>query len=161
MDSADAGVPPLRIGALMIALVLGISYFFLHELAQAWFTRVRLPDAVMSFWYGQPRLGAWLIGAMQAVVTHWLVALSVGLALALAVRRELWLYGSMALGAWLTSAWLWRLDGWYALAQFGPQFWISMQTDALTLDPIGVLSAILALPVCAAWWGRRLARGKS
>ena len=149
--AADNSVAP---GALVLAVVMGMAYFFLHELAQAYFTRARLPDVVYSFWYAQPTLGGWLIGALGALVSHWLIGLTVGLALALAVRRQFLLYGTVALGAWLMCAWMFRLDGWYSAVQFGPDFWVTMRAKALVTDPVGALSALLALPLCTAWWGR-------
>jgi hypothetical protein len=49
-----------------------------------------------------------------------------------------------------------RLDGWYALLQFGPAFWLSMRVDAISLDPLGAMSALFALPICTHWWGKAL-----
>ncbi len=152
--NTKVNAPGLSILALFLAVVMGMAYFFLHEMAQAYFTRVRLPEPVYAFWYNQPTLGAWVIGALGALVSHWLIALTVGLALALAVRRDFWLYGTIAVGAWLMCAWLFRLEGWYSALQFGPVFWINMRAKLFLLDPVGAFSALLALPICTAFWGR-------
>lgn len=149
-----AGSPSLSLIALLLAVLMGMAYFFLHELAQGYFTRVRLPGFVYQFWYSQPTLGAWFIGILGALVTHWLIAITVGLALAVAVRRDYWLYGTVAVGAWLMCAWLFRLDGWYSALQFGPGFWVAMRLKFLAIDPFGTLSALIALPICTSWWGR-------
>lgn len=151
--TARAG-PPISVFALLLAVLMGMAYFFLHELAQGFFSRQRLPEVVYEFWYAQPTIGAWFIGGLGALVSHWLIAMTVGLALALAVRRDYLLYGTIAVGAWLMCAWFFRLDGWYSAVQFGPGFWINMRLKHLAIDPLGVLSAFVALPLCTAWWGR-------
>ncbi|MFK7885550.1 MAG: hypothetical protein AB8G16_01685 [Gammaproteobacteria bacterium] len=146
----------VSVRSLLLAIVMGVSFFFLNELAHAFFTRTPLPELLKNYWYDHPRLGVWAIGALRSLVVHWLIGIGVGLALALAVRRDFLFYGAVATGAWLIMAVQMRLDGWYALLQFGSAFWLSMRVDAISLDPIGALSALIALPLCTWWWGRSL-----
>ncbi|MEM6638488.1 MAG: hypothetical protein AAF610_01160 [Pseudomonadota bacterium] len=155
---AHAQTDTVRVLPLIAAVLAGMAYFHLHEQSAAWYTATRLPDALYTFWFASPLLGGWLIGGVGALISHWAVALVVGLLLAMIVRRDFWLYGAIAVGASLTTAWLVRLDGWFSVLQFGPGFWLSMRAKWLTVDPIGVLSALLAMPLCTAWWGRVVCR---
>ncbi|MFK8014563.1 MAG: hypothetical protein AB8G17_03825 [Gammaproteobacteria bacterium] len=155
-DNPANGDTRLSVKLSLMAMVMGLSYFFLNEMAQAFFTRQRLPGLVQEFWYTHPLLGAWLIGGLKALVVHWLIGITVGLALALLVRRDHFFFGAVATGAFLMMALQMRLDGMFALLQVGPEFWLSLRWDALTLDPLGSLSALLALPVCTWWWGKVL-----
>lgn len=144
------------IGLMLLAMVMGLSYFFLNELARAYVTRRPLPSFVRDFWYEHPVPGAWLMGGFQSLIVHWLIGITVGLALALLVRRHYWFFGAVATGTWLMMALQMRLDGWYALLQVGPEFWWSLRMDGITHDPIGSLSALIALPVCTWCWGKVL-----
>ena len=60
MSSADSPVRSgdrLDITLSLFALVMGLSYYFLNELALGFFTRQRLPEFVLNFWYSSPLLG--------------------------------------------------------------------------------------------------------
>lgn len=155
-DSPDHSSDRLSVKLSLLAMVMGLSYFFLNELALGFFTRQRLPDVVLNFWYANPLPGAWLIGGLKALVVHWLIGITVGLALALLVRRDYFFFGAVATGAFLMMALQMRLDGLYSVFQVGLGFWWSMRIDAITLDPLGAVSALLALPVCTWWWGKVL-----
>jgi hypothetical protein len=154
--AGDTSNDVVSIRRILLAMVMGLSFYFLNDLAHGFFGRTPLPELLKEFWYRYPRLGAWSIGGLRSLVVHWLIAIGVGLALALAVRRDLFFYGAVATGTWLMMAVQMRLDGWYALLQFGPAFWLSMRVDAISLDPLGAMSALFALPICTHWWGKAL-----
>ncbi len=140
----------------LLSMVMGLSYFFLSELARSYVTRTPLPAVVRDFWYAYPLPGAWLMGGFESLIVHWLIGMPVGLALALLVRRHYWFFGAVATGTWLMMALQTRIDGWYALLQVGPEFWWSLRLDGITHDPIGSLSALIALSVCTWFWGKVL-----
>ena len=148
---------PVSVRSMLLSIGAGVLFFYLSDTARTLSGGIALPEAIKEFWYAHPLAGAWLIGALDSLAAHWLTGLVVGLALALAVRRDFWFYGAVATGAWLIMALQMRLDGWYALLQVGPSFWLALKIDALSFDPVGSLSAWLALPVCTHLWGRRLA----
>ena len=141
---------------VLAAIAAGVAFFFLSDAARNYCDSRLLPANVKHFWYANPLTGTWLIGALYSVAAHWLTGVVTGFALALVVRRDYWFFGAIATGAWLMMALQMRLDGWYAMLQVGPSFWLALKVDALKLDPIGSLGALLALPLCTWLWGRIL-----
>lgn len=142
--------------ALLVSILLGLGYYMLIDAARGFIASQRLPEPLMDLWIARPLLGAWLIGALEAVVSYWLMAASVGLALALLVRREFVFYGAVATGAALIVGAQLDMDGWYALVSIGPDFWLAHQLNSIAHDPFGALSLLLALPVSTWVWGRLL-----
>lgn len=157
--SALEGVPSQRgpdVRLILTSIAAGVAYFFLSDAARDFCDSQALPQGVKDFWYAHPTTGTWLVGALTSVAVHWLTAIVAGLGLALAVRRDYWFAGAIATGAWLMAALQMRLEGWYAMLQIGPSFWLALKVNALTVDPFGSLSALFALALCTWGWGRVL-----
>lgn len=141
---------------ILASIAAGAVYFFLSDAARDFCDGQLLPDSLKHFWYAYPAAGTLLVGVLSSVAAHWSTGIVVGLALALVVRQDYWFFGSIATGAWLMMALLVRVEGWYAMLQIGPEFWLAMRLDALRLDPFGTISALFALALCTGLWGRIL-----